>query len=291
MTVTPDMAERHSRQLARYAERALALAEDVCDTALATPAPEQKARCAEAFHRLGQALRQSIAWEARLARDHARDLKAAETEATEVRTGAVRRRHDQVRAGVERQIYAELEPSEAAVWLADFVERLEIEVLDDKFLDEPLDDHIARLSETLGLTGETPHDYVPRACRAPPSRWSTSDILRMFPGLANKRPGADDDEPDESDPGADAPSDATAEIAEVAQSPESHEPPAPSADPSASSAVETPAPDPPPSEDEIAASPPEPEPPPRPPEVEWPKPYIPPWEINPHARYPGGSGW
>ena len=201
MTVTPDMAERHSRQLARYAERALALAEDVCDTALATPAPEQKARCAEAFHRLGQALRQSIAWEARLARDHARDLKAAETEATEVRTGAVRRRHDQVRAGVERQIYAELEPSEAAVWLADFVERLEIEVLDDKFLDEPLDDHIARLSETLGLTGETPHDYVPRACRAPPSRWSTSDILRMFPGLANKRPGADDDEDDEPNEG------------------------------------------------------------------------------------------
>lgn len=38
------------------------------------------------------------------------------------------------------------------------------------------------------------------------------------------------------------------------------------------------------------APPPEPDPPPTPPEP-WQEPYIPPWERNPYARYPGGSGY
>jgi hypothetical protein len=42
-----------------------------------------------------------------------------------------------------------------------------------------------------------------------------------------------------------------------------------------------------------AAPPPEPEPPPPPPDPppRPPEPYIPPWERNPNARYPGGSGY
>lgn len=272
MTVTPDMAERHARQLARYAELALTLAEDVHGAALAAPEPDQKARCAEAFHRLGRALRQSIAWEAKLARDQARDLKAAEADAAEASAKRVRRRQDQVQAEVERRIYREIDPSQAHVWLADFTERLDEEVLEDGFLDEPLETQVDRLAADLGLTGETNHEYVPRACRSrhPGPRWRPGDITRMFPGLGDDEDDEDDeageDEADEDEAQED-------EEDEAADEPERASPAAP----------------PPPTEERA----PEPEPPPGPPDPEpdIPKPYIPPWEINPYARYPGGSGY
>lgn len=300
MTVPPDMAERHGRMLARYAELSLTLAEDVHANAVAAPEPEQKAKLAEAFHRLGRALRQSVAWEAKLVRDRARDLRAAEADAAEGRERAVRRRREQVRAEVERQIYCEVELDQADAWLADFEERLETEALDDAFADEDLDAQVARLAAELGLTGEARHDYTPRRCRprvADPALAAAR--LRNLLGWTDDDDGEDGDaeEGDEEDgeggeAHAEDPEDAgdrdEAPEARPPQAPPPPRPPVVDPDPDPDFDPEPhlwPAPEPP----RPAPAPPDPAPPdPSPPD---PAPYVPPWEIDPHGRFPGGSGY
>jgi hypothetical protein len=276
------MAERHGRLLARYADLSLSLAENVHAAALAAPEPEQKARLAEAFHRLGRALRQSVAWEAKLVRDRARDLKAAEADAADARAQAVRRRQAQVRAEVERQIYSEMEGAEAHTWLADFEERLETEALDDGFTDEDLDDQVARLAAELGLTGEAKHDYTPRICRPPmepPGRLSPAhQRLRDLLGELSDEDEDDDEDEEEDEPLAPEPPPTIAPLAPPRPPP----PPPPEPEPRP-----PPPPDP-------APEPPDPEPsepqPPAPPNPDA-EPYLPPWERDPHVRFPGGSGY
>jgi len=261
MTVPEDMAERHGRLLARYAELSLSLAEDVHAAAVAAPEPDEKARLAGAFHRLGRAMRQSIALEAKVVRDHARDLKAAEADAGEARAQAARRRRDQVRADVERRIYTEIDPDEADAWLADLDERLETEALYDDFIDESVEEHIERLAAELGLTGEANHDYTPRSIR--PRALEKLRRARDYDRLSRAWFG--DDEGKGKGEGEDA----------------DDGPPDP---PPISHPAEAPDPAPPPDPREL--EPPPPEPPPRPPD-----PYIPPWDRRPGARFPGGSGY
>lgn len=272
MTVSPDMAERHARQLARFAELALTLAEDMHAAAAAAAEPDQKARLAEAFHRAGRALRQSIALEARLVRDRARDLKAAEADAAAATAAAVRRRQDQVRAGVERQIYCEIEPHEADAWLADFDERLEAETLYDGFTDESVADQIARLSAELGLTGEVKHDYLPRSCRP---RRPPGGYARMFPGFFADA-DEDDDDPLEGDFGDDE-----AEVAPQANAPANASPIRRAPPEEAATPLDHPP------EGEAEPPPERPREPPPDPER-----YIPPWDrVLPDGHFPGGSGY
>jgi len=270
MTASEDMAERHGRMLARYAELALSMAEDVHAAAAAAQDPDQKARLAEGFHKLGRAMRQSMALEARFVRDQARDRRAAQIDAAEAGRAAVRRRQDQVRAVVERQIYCEIEPNDASVWLADLNERLEEEALYDGFDDESLEDHIARLSADLGLTGEVQRNYTPRSCRPrfPEPRWTAWDDAPDFGDVA------DDDEDEDQDLDGDA----TPDQGDCQPPDEAPAAAAPEREAEAAPEPEPPLPEPPP---------PEP-PPPRPPD---PAPYVPPWERSPGGRFPGGSGY
>ena len=268
MTATEDMAERHARQLARYAELSLSLAEDVHAGALAADDPDKKARLANSFHKLGRAMRQSIALEARFVRDRNRDQREARTDAAEAARAAVRLRQDQVRAALERQIYCEVEPGDAPAWLADLTERLEEEALYDEFDDESVEDHIARLAADLGLTGEVRRDYTPRALRprtlAP--RLSPADYARAFGDLLD----VEDDEDEDEAPDDDAPAEGEGD------------PPDPP--PPERSAAPEPSPQTPP-------EPPPPELPPPPPPDPPPAPYLPPWERQPNGHYPGGSGY
>lgn len=274
MTPSEDMAERHGRMLARYAELSLSLAEDVHAAAVAAEDPDQKARLANGFHKLGRAMRQSIALEARFVRDRDRDQRAASLDAADAARVAVARRQDQVRAAVERQIYCEVEPCDAPAWLADLNERLEEEALYDGTDHEPVEAHIARLAADLGLTGEAVRDYVPRSQRpriSPPRGGGTTGA---FDDLLN-----DDDEYDDEDgeddaiPSEDIPADG-----------EGASPPAPPAQ-VAPAPVRPPEPSPDPPPQPLPPDPPDP-PPPSPPE-----PYVPPWEHSPNARFPGGSGY
>ena len=263
MTASEDMAERHGRMLARYAELSLSLAEEVHAAALAAQDPDQKARLANGFHKLGRAMRQSIALEARFVRDRAADQRTAQADAAEAARAAVRRRQDQVRAVVERQIYCEVEPHDAPAWLADLDERLEEEALYDGFDEERVEAHIARLSANLGLTGEIRRDYTPRSLRprfpAPPR--DAADEREAF-GLLDDEDDAYDDEDDEEAPAdEDAPPDPPPQRQAA---PEPEPPPEP---------------------------PPEPRPEPPPPAPPDPEPYVPPWERWPSGRFPGGSGY
>lgn len=278
MTASEDMAERHGRMLARFAELSLSLAEDVHAAAVAAEDPEQKARLANGFHKLGRAMRQSIALEARFVRDRARDQRAAQTDAVEDARAAVRRRQDQVRAIVERRIYCEVEPCEAPVWLADLNERLEEEALYDGFDDETVEAHVARLAADLGLTGEPRRSYTPRALRPRFPSPLRADAADAFADVFDTDEAGDEDDEDE-DPG-----DSACDDDALPKGPDNH----PADDP----------PRPPPPEPEVPPvpepePPPEPEPEPSPPDPPPPdpEPYIPPWERQPMGRFSGGSGY
>lgn len=211
MTVPEDMAERHGRLLARYAELSLSLAEDVHAAALAAEDPDQKARLASGFHKLGRALRQSVALEAKFVRDRAADQRAAEACAAETARAAVRRRQDQVRAALERRLYEAVDAEDAPDWLADLDERLDEAALYDGFADESVEDQVARLSAALGFAGasdvapavgetidpddeddgETPDVTPPEPPERPPAPEPPPDPAPMAPPEAPPDPPPD----------------------------------------------------------------------------------------------------
>lgn len=157
MSIPPDMAERHARTLARLTELGLALAEQAFADADAAETPAQRNDAVKAFHTLSRSVRQSVALEARLARQQALDAREAQrTQAGEPprRPGAVEisRRASAVRTAVTRVIWHEAEDDDSATWLEDALnEDLGGACLRDDFCAETLDDHIVRLCQALGL--------------------------------------------------------------------------------------------------------------------------------------------
>jgi hypothetical protein len=150
------MIERHARGLAELTELGLSLARDLHACALADPEPGTKAQTALAFHRVSRSVRQSMALEARLARDLERRDQQAGAEAVQAEEARVRTRKAQVRAAVERLIWTEAESDEEAERLVDDLsERLDEEALYEGFAGDPIETHIARLRAELGLQGET----------------------------------------------------------------------------------------------------------------------------------------
>lgn len=268
-----DMAARHARMLARYAELSLELAEDVHASALAAEDPDSKARLVIGFQKLGRAMRQSIALEARFVRERAAD-------ATQAARAAVQRRQDKVRAVVERRIFTELDPADAPAFLADLNERLDEEALYDGFDEEDLDEQIERLSAALGLTGEAAHGYTPRSLRHPrqAAGRSPSDLSRAFADILANTPDEEDDAEEDDDDADDGEEEDDGADDDGPEAP----PPAPLA------LTFRPAPTPEPEPE------PEPEPPPLPPPPPPdppPEPYIPPWERYPNGDFSGGSGY
>jgi hypothetical protein len=73
MSIPPDMAERHARVLARLTELGLALAERTFEDAEAAETPADRIEAVKAFHTISRSVRQSVALEARLARQQALD--------------------------------------------------------------------------------------------------------------------------------------------------------------------------------------------------------------------------
>lgn len=171
------MTERHARILARLAELGVALAERVCEDALAAEDPEQRARLAKAFHSVSRSVRQNLALEARLVREQAR----AEDEASRARARAlalgqdaaddddpaedlsehydaerIARRKDEARRAVQRLIWSEREselPDQD--YLTDLLDqRLDLYACSPTYGLDPLDEHIAELCGALGLRPE-----------------------------------------------------------------------------------------------------------------------------------------
>jgi hypothetical protein len=148
------MMERHSRLLARFAEQASSLAEDLHACALSAETPEQKQALSLAFHRMGRTLRQTLALEARLRRDARREDRIDEARADKLAKARVAARRDRVRGAVEALIWDEAEEDEQADYLQLLDGRLEYEDLADP--EEPLEVLIQRIAHEIGLPDPPP---------------------------------------------------------------------------------------------------------------------------------------
>ena len=178
------MAEAQEQALGLFADAVLKLALHIQQEAMSAEDLDQKVRAAGAVHRLGRGLRQTLALQAKLARDARHDAIAASQAqaslppppaeppaAPDPRTLAVRRRGDWLTRGVERCVWNEYEREEQAgeftgeSLLEDFSERLSDLMADpDAFLALDPDDLIVQLCKDLGLE---PPEFSPPAPLVP----------------------------------------------------------------------------------------------------------------------------
>ncbi|MDB5443925.1 MAG: hypothetical protein JWP73_2301 [Phenylobacterium sp.] len=145
-----EMMERHGRLLARFAEQTASLAGDLQACALAAETPEQKQALSLAFHRMGRALRQTLALEAKLRRDARREDRLETDRADEITARRVAARKARVRGAVEALIWDEVEDDEQLDVFQRLDERLESEDLADP--DEPVEALIQRIAKEIGLS-------------------------------------------------------------------------------------------------------------------------------------------
>jgi hypothetical protein len=171
------MMEAQEQALGIFADAILKLALHIQQEALDTEDLDQKVSLAGAVHRLGRGLRQTVALQAKLARD-ARAEAAKPTprpeprppkdpEPVDPKTVAVRRRRDWLTRGVERCVWNEYDSTDeteeftADSLLEDLRERLADLMADpDAFLQLDPDDLLVELCQELGLK---PPEFHPRA--------------------------------------------------------------------------------------------------------------------------------
>src|SRR5215813_13583381 len=109
MSDAATMAEAQEQALGLFADAILKLALDIQQQALVAEDVDQKVKLAGAVHRLGRGLRQTLALQAKLARDARKDADEPKPPAPaqpavppDPRTIAIRRRRDWLTRGVER---------------------------------------------------------------------------------------------------------------------------------------------------------------------------------------------
>ena len=161
MDTDAEMKARHARLLARYAEQAASLADDLHAAALAAETPAEKQALSLAFHRTGRTLRQTLALEAKLRRDARLDARADEDRAREAAKAQTAARKSRVRAGVERFIWTEAEEEDQLDYLLLLEDRLKGDDLADP--EEPIDALIHRIVEDLGLPSPLAGEGVVRS--------------------------------------------------------------------------------------------------------------------------------
>jgi hypothetical protein len=163
MCATPDMAEKHARILGELAEFGLDFARKLHGQGMAAETPEETASLARAFHSVSRSVRQTLALEARLARDAQRQDRDDRAEAQRAAQHAeflanhearapIEARRSRISSALERIIDAEHEDEDEAERLfSEVFERLGDEADAPDFLEHALDDQIARLCRDFGL--------------------------------------------------------------------------------------------------------------------------------------------
>jgi hypothetical protein len=174
------MAEAQTQALGIFADAVLKLALHIQQEAMASEDLDQKARAAGAVHRLGRGLRQTVALQARLARDARAEAAKPQPQAEpppeepeepaplDPKAVAVRRRRDWLTRGVERCVWNEYERDDEAQeftadsLLEDFRERLaDITADPEAFLALDPDTLLVELCKELGLTPPQFHPPAP----------------------------------------------------------------------------------------------------------------------------------
>lgn len=153
MATAKQSRERQDRILAELSELGLALARDLQARALAADDAAEASELGLAFHRVARAVRQTLALEARLERDHQRAEREVSSDARRAETDRADRRRAQIKFAVERCVFSEADGPEAERLLDELDDQLEEGALSDAFADEdPIDAHIARICAELGVT-------------------------------------------------------------------------------------------------------------------------------------------
>src|SRR5256885_4812963 len=111
---TAIMAEAHEQVLGMLADRTLKLAVHLQEQAMDAEDLDQKVRLAGAFHRVGRGLRQTLALQARLAREARQGDREAAADLDARRAEAIPQKQRQVRRAVERLVWTEYERAKEA---------------------------------------------------------------------------------------------------------------------------------------------------------------------------------
>jgi hypothetical protein len=159
MTGAMEMTDRHGRLLAELSELGLSLARKIHEQAMAADTPEATAELAMAFHRISRSARQTMALEAKLKRDHDRDLIEDAARTADRDQAARKHRKAQVDTAISRLIWTEAERDEdleTGDLLVELKNILDEESLSEDFLDGPVEPLIARIREGLGLAASAP---------------------------------------------------------------------------------------------------------------------------------------
>lgn len=145
-----DLNETRMQMLGRFAEMAVVLAEDLQQSALAAEGMEAKVRLAEAFHRVGRGLRQSLALHARMEADLHRAGREAELHRVKLGDARRERRKAEIKGAVEALVWTEKE-------------RLDVHP-DDAV--EALDCILDAEAEAAGFLDTDPEVFIRRLCKA-----------------------------------------------------------------------------------------------------------------------------
>ena len=174
-----NITEEEAQGLAELAQHDLALARDFARRAQAAEDADEANRLARSYQRAARSYRQTLALKARLRRDLAqadavRAATAANTPRAKSGGAAVARRIGELRSALTRLAWDEAERTEREApederygpeavratrelfgWYRQEVAGLVTdECLKDSFVDEPLDDHVARLAMDLGFASD-----------------------------------------------------------------------------------------------------------------------------------------
>ena len=179
METDADMMERHGRLLAAFAEQAASLAADLHAAGLAAESLEEKRAISLAFHRMGRALRQTLALEAKLRREAKAAARADGAEAAGHEKAGRERRKAQVKARIARMVWSEYE--------SDDDEALEILERLDAILDAEADIEGFELRDLDGLVAEMCEAiaYAPPVPARPPPAAPEGVARRAGAGFAD----------------------------------------------------------------------------------------------------------
>jgi len=160
-----DMTDRHRRILAELAELGMEQARLVHQDVVAAETAEQRALASGAFHRISRSVRQSLALEARLERElrlgALREARAAREEAA----ARAASRRTELQQRVSRMIWSEAEPDEAGAVFRDLEDLLSGAEHFEGFAETPIEDHIARIRDELGLGASAEAEAAAAASR------------------------------------------------------------------------------------------------------------------------------
>ena len=169
-----EMTARHARILAELSELGLAFARDARADAEAAETPEQRAQQALVFQRVSRSVRQTLALEAKFARDAQRaEREAADVEAKRDRE-QVRFRKHRLQTAVEALVWRETEDLSDRE-ASDFERELDAAIEDESgqagFLTEDIAAQVGRILTRLGLEiapdGAIRKTAHPRQCGDP----------------------------------------------------------------------------------------------------------------------------